>query len=714
MPEEYRVWKEKMDAVERKLEEKKRSAAGGPPSATPGQLSSLAGNVVGLQTPSVNVSTNNSTTVNNSGASNSIPTVSNTHVTANNAGNSNNTNTHVNGKKSNPSQNLPTYATPAEAMEAFKDLLAQKHVSTTAKMKEVQDLCQSDPRWEALQTMGEKRQALAEYQTKKLKMEKEQQKQKQRKHKDSFLLMLAENTNIDIKTRWKDAIEMLKDDNRYKNIEDHYEREELFNDFIKELEKKEREDRVKRKEHALSVVRDHMKAMAKDGKITLRTNWSDIRENILTLISRSDLRILEESDCRRLFQDLSREMMEEYKRDEQKRKEDYQKSIQTKVNEFKLLLLDCVKDGEVIAFTRWKEIMELSRVITSTVYQELYALMVTNNPSVTSQPQPQQPSSSSSSSSAAVNPKEMEKLQGEFEFLLRGQFDEVITKVQETYKADKKLIKRFLHEINYEVAHDTKYEDWKTMMLRFLNMKEEKHATIPGKVVYVHAPVGSISAAKKKKNAIVEAEEGEELEDGEDIEEGEERPVKKSNSSNVATSSSSAAAVSSSSNATFDGNTTTGGTSSASTGSITEQLQEMLLQRPYNLKEIFQDLHDKAYDEWEEEQRLKKKNEEKFLNLLKEYFYLSDHVNISWDDAKAIISNRSAYDLLHKSDKKRIFYDYMAQLKEKMEQKALAMRALSEGVRQELEPGECPPSSSSSYQKVSSCRWYTILVCDCF
>jgi hypothetical protein len=32
------------------------------------------------------------------------------------------------------------------------------------KMKEVQDLCQSDPRWNALKTAGDKKQALAEYQ----------------------------------------------------------------------------------------------------------------------------------------------------------------------------------------------------------------------------------------------------------------------------------------------------------------------------------------------------------------------------------------------------------------------------------------------------------------------------------------------------------------------------------------------------------------------
>jgi hypothetical protein len=56
------------------------------------------------------------------------------------------------------------YASTAEAAEAFKELLADMKVSAIAKMKETQDLCQHDARWEALKTQGEKKQALAEYQ----------------------------------------------------------------------------------------------------------------------------------------------------------------------------------------------------------------------------------------------------------------------------------------------------------------------------------------------------------------------------------------------------------------------------------------------------------------------------------------------------------------------------------------------------------------------
>lgn len=110
MPEEYRLWKEKVDAVEKKK----------------------TGNVFSSTAPAPSRS-----------GKRGIETVAEENTTKTNA---------------------PIYATAEEAMEAFQALLLAKSISVTAKMKEVQDLCGKDPRWEALKTQGEKRQALAEYQ----------------------------------------------------------------------------------------------------------------------------------------------------------------------------------------------------------------------------------------------------------------------------------------------------------------------------------------------------------------------------------------------------------------------------------------------------------------------------------------------------------------------------------------------------------------------
>lgn len=125
MPEEFRTWKEKVDA----LQARKSSQ---PPSRESN-----------TNTHSHNHPHHNNSNVPN-GASNSSSNYSSQSVTS--------------------AEPPVVYASYAEASEAFKELMTEKKVSATAKMREVQDLCQADVRWDALKTMGEKKQALAEYQ----------------------------------------------------------------------------------------------------------------------------------------------------------------------------------------------------------------------------------------------------------------------------------------------------------------------------------------------------------------------------------------------------------------------------------------------------------------------------------------------------------------------------------------------------------------------
>jgi hypothetical protein len=152
VPEEYRLWKEKVDALEKKQQEQKQNQLNEPQPGKGNNLSSSVGSSSNIHydTKSTASSTTN---LLSSTASNKLHKSKSTE-SMNTGG----------GGPSIANENKIVYSSIAEATEAFKELLTQKGVSPVAKMKEVQDLCQSDPRWEALKTMGEKKQALAEYQ----------------------------------------------------------------------------------------------------------------------------------------------------------------------------------------------------------------------------------------------------------------------------------------------------------------------------------------------------------------------------------------------------------------------------------------------------------------------------------------------------------------------------------------------------------------------
>ena len=137
-------------------------------------------------------------------------------------------------------------------------------------------------------------------QTRTLKLEKEAQKSKARKSRDAFLIMLAENTGIDARTRWREAVQLLQDDIRFTNVEESNEREDLFNDFVSELEKKEREDRLKQKDGAINYLILLLRNQEENGILTRRSTWRDERDNYL---KKTELRSLEDIEVRRYFQD---------------------------------------------------------------------------------------------------------------------------------------------------------------------------------------------------------------------------------------------------------------------------------------------------------------------------------------------------------------------------------------------------------------------------
>eukprot|EP00981_Chlorochromonas_danica_P001225 scaffold268_cov210-Ochromonas_danica.AAC.20 len=469
MPEEYRLWKEKVDAIE-----KKKS----------GNMSSFTG-----LAPS-------------RGGKRGIEAV----------------------EESTVKTNTPIYATAEEAMEAFHALLLAKGISVTAKMKEVQDLCSKDPRWEALKTQGEKRQALAEYQTKKLKLEKEQQKAKARKHRDAFLLMLAENTVIDVRTDWKTALEVLKDDYRFKNIEDPREREDLFKDFIQELQKKEREDANRARSKAIEILERELRQLQEQGLIDRKSTWIDRRDGLLALLSQSEFKVLNEVDVRRAFQSLVDTLIEDHRKGEKIRKERFQEGVRHHGQELRKLFDTLIKDGVITLQCRFRDDVLQSALKQSEPFQGLLNTFKDYYGDVDKMPH---------------------------EAEARDVFDAFLNDLHDVLHEDKRLVKKLLQEHNMRIGVESRLEDFH-LWLRKISSQEG-------------LDVGLEPANR---------EEGEEDDDSR-------RQSRDRHSHHKS--------------------------------SLVLSLRTVLSDRPFAVQYIFQEFHDRAVAEREEEAREQRKAEERYI-----------------------------------------------------------------------------------------------------
>merc|ERR1719162_475914 len=84
------------------------------------------------------------------------------------------------------------FASKDEAISAFRGLLLAKDVSPTLKWNEVVKACDSDSRWDALEeilSVGERKQALAEYQTKRTNEIRRKEREERVRAKEEFGLL---------------------------------------------------------------------------------------------------------------------------------------------------------------------------------------------------------------------------------------------------------------------------------------------------------------------------------------------------------------------------------------------------------------------------------------------------------------------------------------------------------------------------------------------
>lgn len=130
------------------------------------------------------------------------------------------------------------YANKLEAKNAFKSLLESANVEADWSWDQAMRVIINDKRYGALKSLGERKQAFNEYLNQRKKIEAEERRVKQRKARDDFITMLEESKDLTSSTRWSKATTMFEDDERFKAVDRPREREDLFENYLVELQKK--------------------------------------------------------------------------------------------------------------------------------------------------------------------------------------------------------------------------------------------------------------------------------------------------------------------------------------------------------------------------------------------------------------------------------------------------------------------------------------------
>lgn len=253
------------------------------------------------------------------------------------------------------------YASKQEAKVAFKSLLEEANVKADWNWEQAMRVIINDKRYGALKSHGERKQAFNEYLMQRKKFEVEEKRLRQRKAKEEFTKMLEESKELTSSMRWSKAMALFEDDERYKAVERPSDREDLFQNFLVDLQKKER---AKAQEEQRQYRLEYRQFLETCGLIKVDTQWRKVQDRL-----EDDERCsrLEKIDRLEIFQEYIRDLEKE--EDEQRKiKKEHIKRVERKNrDEFRKMLEEDVNSGTLTAKSQWRDYCQ--KVKESVAYQ---------------------------------------------------------------------------------------------------------------------------------------------------------------------------------------------------------------------------------------------------------------------------------------------------------------------------------------------------------
>ncbi|PHT32900.1 hypothetical protein CQW23_29237 [Capsicum baccatum] len=212
------------------------------------------------------------------------------------------------------------YESKAEAKSAFKTLLESANIGSDCTWDQAMRAVINDRRYGALKSLGERKQAFNE-----------------------------DCKELSPSSRWSKAISIFEHDERFKAVERAKDREDLFEDYVEELEKKEHAKALEEQKRNRVEYLEFLKSC---DFIKASSQWRKIQDRL-----EADERCsrLEKIDRLEIFQEYIRDL--ESKEEEQRklRMEELRKAERKNRDEFRKLMEEHVAAGILNAKTNWRD-----------------------------------------------------------------------------------------------------------------------------------------------------------------------------------------------------------------------------------------------------------------------------------------------------------------------------------------------------------------------
>ena len=151
-----------------------------------------------------------------------------------------------------------------QRMSQFRELLMEKEISAFSTWEKELHKIVFDQRY-LLLTSKERKQVFEKYVRERADEERREKKNRLREAKDNYLALLKE-CNLLAKVTYSEFAHKHGKEDRFKGIEKSREREQLFNDFMTEIKKKDKEERAAKRDAAKKDFVAMLKEFADDAE----------------------------------------------------------------------------------------------------------------------------------------------------------------------------------------------------------------------------------------------------------------------------------------------------------------------------------------------------------------------------------------------------------------------------------------------------------------
>eukprot|EP01103_Thecamoeba_quadrilineata_P010662 TRINITY_DN2360_c0_g1_i1.p1 TRINITY_DN2360_c0_g1~~TRINITY_DN2360_c0_g1_i1.p1 ORF type:complete len:696 (+),score=185.60 TRINITY_DN2360_c0_g1_i1:282-2090(+) len=243
-----------------------------------------------------------------------------------------------------------------DSVDQFMELLTTSGIGSSCTWEQALRIIITDPRYRTLKTLTERKQVFSDYISEKKKQEREEIRTKERKARDEFMRMLKECDQINLHSSLKKSLPLIEKDDRYQAIDSEGEREELYEDYLYELEKKQKEEQRQARKENMRKFKEMLETLPEYNGYNVRIHWRELKEQ---LKEDSVFKALERMDRLTVFQEHIRH--QERKEAEEKRVERDKLRRQCRKNRdaFRALIAQKYSDGEFDFKSKWKDVLAL-------------------------------------------------------------------------------------------------------------------------------------------------------------------------------------------------------------------------------------------------------------------------------------------------------------------------------------------------------------------